>query len=91
MKNNVTKRFFWKKKKLEDFSKKEWEALCDRCGKCCVVKLEDVDTSKIYYTNVSCKLLCTKTANVKIMQIEKKLLRLFYTILQKFRCFRLDA
>ena len=56
---------FWKKKKLNNFSKEEWEALCDRCGKCCVIKLEDVNTSKIHYTNVSCKLLCTKTAKCK--------------------------
>ena len=53
------------KKKLNNLSKEEWEALCDRCGKCCVIKLEDVDTSKIHYTNVSCKLLCTKTAKCK--------------------------
>ena len=56
---------FWKKKKLNILSKEEWEALCYRCGKCCVIKLEDVDTSKIHYTNVSCKLLCTKTAKCK--------------------------
>ena len=61
----MLKKEFWKKKKINELSKKEWEALCDRCGKCCVIKLEDVDTSKIYYTNISCKLLCTKTANCK--------------------------
>ena len=61
----MLKKEFWKKKKLNELSKEEWEALCDRCGKCCVIKLEDIDTSKIYYTNVSCKLLCTKTAKCK--------------------------
>ena len=37
-------------------------SLCDGCGKCCVLKLEDVDTNDIYYTDVGCKLLDCKTA-----------------------------
>ena len=56
---------FWKTKSLKDMTPNEWELLCDRCGKCCVVKLEDCDTQEIYYTNVSCKLLCEKTALCK--------------------------
>ena len=71
----MLKKEFWKKKKLNELSKEEWEALCDRCGKCCVIKLEDVDTSKIYYTNVSCKLLCTKTANCKNYIDRKKIVQ----------------
>ena len=43
----------------------EWESLCDKCGKCCVIKLEDFDTQEVYYTNVSCKLLCEKSASCK--------------------------
>ena len=71
----MLKKEFWKKKKLNELSKEEWEALCDRCGKCCVIKLEDDDTSKIYYTNVSCKLLCTKTANCKNYIDRKKIVK----------------
>ena len=66
---------FWKKKKLDQFTKKEWEALCDRCGKCCLIKLEDIDNSEIYYTNVSCKLLCTKTAKCSSYSNRKEIVK----------------
>ena len=60
----MLKKNFWKKK-LDQFNKEEWEALCDRCGKCCLVKLEDEDDGSIHYTNISCELLCVKTGNCK--------------------------
>ncbi|MDO9087478.1 MAG: YcgN family cysteine cluster protein [Anaerolineaceae bacterium] len=46
---------FWKQKKLEEFTKKEWESICDGCGKCCLFQLEG-DEGQYYTTNVICKL-----------------------------------
>ncbi|MFB2539545.1 MULTISPECIES: YcgN family cysteine cluster protein [unclassified Acinetobacter] len=53
---------FWKNYSLEQLTQAEWEALCDGCGQCCLVKLEDEDTGDIAYTKVACKLLDCQTA-----------------------------
>ncbi|MBM3607488.1 MAG: YcgN family cysteine cluster protein [Alphaproteobacteria bacterium] len=46
---------FWRKP-LAELSKAEWEALCDGCGRCCLVKLEDEDSGRIYHTDIVCNL-----------------------------------
>ena len=65
------KKKFWENKKLSELTNKEWEALCDGCGKCCLIKLEDIEDSNIDFTNVACHLLdsytckCTKYSRRK--------------------------
>ena len=60
---------FWKTKNMAEMSLSEWESLCDNCGKCCCIRLEDEVTADIYITDVACKLFdpasckCTDYAN----------------------------
>lgn len=48
---------FWRTKSLEEMDAAEWESLCDGCGRCCLVKLQDEDTDAIAYTDIGCTLL----------------------------------
>lgn len=55
---------FWKKKPLEKMNKREWELLCDGCGKCCLNKIEI--KGKIHFTNTYCRFLDTNSCLCKI-------------------------
>ena len=39
----------------DNLSEQQWEALCDRCGKCCLITLQDIDSEEIYHTNILCR------------------------------------
>ena len=52
---------YWKRKPLEALNTAEWESLCDGCGRCCLVKLEDEESGKIHFTDVACKLFNPST------------------------------
>jgi len=46
---------------LLSLSEQQWEDMCDGCGRCCLVKLEDEDTLEVHYTNVACQFLDQQT------------------------------
>ncbi len=48
---------FWEHKTLSQMTHDEWEAVCDGCGLCCLVKLVDADTEELLYTRIVCRLM----------------------------------
>ena len=46
------RKLFWEKYTLDQLNSAEWEALCDGCAKCCLLKIRDED--KTYIPNISC-------------------------------------
>lgn len=53
---------FWEKYSLSELTSDEWEALCDGCGRCCLIKLEDEESGDIAFTQVACRQLDLETA-----------------------------
>lgn len=50
---------FWSQFALTELNHSEWEALCDGCGSCCLIKYIDNDDDEelVEYTDVTCQLM----------------------------------
>jgi uncharacterized cysteine cluster protein YcgN (CxxCxxCC family) len=66
---------FWRRFPLDSLPPNEWEALCDGCAKCCLVKLEDADTGEVAYTNIACRLLDLGTCRCGSYALRRQLVK----------------
>ena len=66
---------FWEEFDLADMSHEEWEALCDGCGKCCVLKFTDEDSNELYYTSIACRMFNLATCRCKHYEARTKLVK----------------
>jgi len=63
---------FWQRKSPDEMTRREWESLCDGCGRCCVLKLEDPRTHRVDYTNIACRFLDLDTCRCTCYRHRKK-------------------
>jgi len=73
---------FWETVPLAQLSAEQWESLCDGCGKCCLVKLQDDDSDRVYTTRVACRLLNVDSCRCRDYPRRRRLVP---------ECVRLDA
>jgi len=66
---------YWRDRDLADLSHVEWEALCDGCGKCCLIKLEDEDDGRVYYTDIHCRLFDPETCRCGNYALRRQLVK----------------
>ena len=63
---------FWKKIPVEQLTNEEWEAICDGCGKCCLIKLQEDSRSVPLYTSLACEFLNIKNCRCKFYSSRNK-------------------
>ena len=66
--------FYWRDTPLDAMSPAEWEALCDGCGKCCLLKLEDEDGA-VAYTTIACRLFDDRTCRCMSYELRRTLVK----------------
>jgi len=54
---------FWERYSLGELNAKEWEALCDGCGQCCLTRSVEDDMVTVY--SIACELLDIETVRCR--------------------------
>ena len=67
-----TKKPFWATKSLSELTLKEWESLCDHCGRCCLHSVKDGKTGKIQFIAVACRFLDISTCGCSVYADRKQ-------------------
>ena len=67
METGVSEKPFWQTVPLAEMDDAQWEALCDGCAKCCLVKLQDEETDEIVSTDIVAICWIRKIAAAPIM------------------------
>ena len=71
---------YWETTPLLDMTEEQWELLCDKCGVCCLYKVENEKTGELYITDVAClyldieKCLCKCYHDRKNMHVNCKII-----------------
>ena len=58
---------------MHELNDHEWELLCDGCAKCCLEKLQDINTGEIKYTSVPCEYLDLNSCKCKDYKLRTKI------------------
>ncbi len=69
----VIREKFWENYALDQLNSLEWEALCDGCGKCCLLKLRS--KSKLHLTNIACTQINLRNCRCKNYQNRTELVK----------------
>ncbi len=63
---------FWRVKRMSEMTPKEWESLCDGCGRCCLNKLGEYEICKTRFTHIGSRSLDCEAGRCRALNNNKK-------------------